>query len=107
MCAKSRALPSLARCLGLLAMFVAQSALAADAETGKRIALARCSPCHIVAPNQREELANAPPFASIARNTGFSAEALAYAILSPHPHMNMTVTRQEANDIAAYIATLH
>jgi len=79
----------------------------ADAETGKRIALARCSPCHIVAPNQREELANAPPFASIARNTGFSAEALAYAILSPHPHMNMTVTRQEANDIAAYIATLH
>ena len=31
---------------------------------------------------------------------------LAYSILEPHPRMNMTLTRGEADDIAAYIATL-
>jgi hypothetical protein len=31
---------------------------------------------------------------------------LAYLILSPHPRMNMTLSRTESEDIAAYIATL-
>ena len=103
---KYRALSLLACCLGPMAMLSAQAALAANAETGKRLALTRCLPCHAVAPNQREELANAPTFASVARNAGFSAEAVLHAILSPHPHMNMTVRPDEADDIAAYIATL-
>lgn len=105
MTAKSAMLSSLGGCLALVALS-AQPAIAADAEVGKRVALARCSPCHIVVPSQREELANAPPFAVIARNADFDAEALAYAILSPHPGMNMTLTRAEADNIAAYIATL-
>ena len=105
MAAKLIVLPLLGYCLVLVALS-AQQAIAADAEAGKRLALARCSPCHIVVPNQREELANAPPFAVIAGNAGFDAQALAYAILSPHPGMNMTLTRAEADNIAAYIATL-
>jgi hypothetical protein len=70
------------------------------------MALARCSPCHIVEPNQRNELANSPPFETIARRSSFDADMLAYLILSPHPRMNMTLSRSEAEDIAAYIATL-
>jgi mono/diheme cytochrome c family protein len=94
------------RCLAIAAIFTAQCALAADADNGKRIAQARCSPCHVVVPGQREELAHSPPFAAIARKSGFNADMLAYSILEPHPRMNMTVTRAEADDIAAYIATL-
>lgn len=84
----------------------APAARAADVENGRRLAQARCTPCHIVVPGQREELSNSPPFPAIARKAGFAPEMLAYLILSPHPRMNMTVTRSEADDIAAYIATL-
>jgi len=98
--------PRLLACCLVLAALPAQ-ALAADAEAGKRLALARCAACHIVAPNQRQEVATSPPFAAIAREAGFDAQALAYAILSPHPGMNVILTRAEVDDIAAYIATLH
>jgi cytochrome c len=110
-----RAATRTARRLGSACLFVAlvfaphagaQSAHAADAANGKRIAQARCAPCHIVEPHQREELANSPPFETIARRSGFDADMLAYLILSPHPRMNMTLSRSEAEDIAAYIATL-
>jgi mono/diheme cytochrome c family protein len=106
---------SIAWQLGLGCLFVvlisaihdtAQSARAADAASGKRLAQARCSLCHIVEPDQREELANSPPFETIARRSGFDADMLAYLILSPHPRMNMTLSRTESEDIAAYIATL-
>lgn len=106
MSAKLVALGSLGQSLVLIGGLAAQTAFAADAESGKRIAELRCSPCHIVVPHQREELANAPPFESIARKFGFNAEMLAYSILEPHPRMNVTLTRREADDVAAYIATL-
>jgi hypothetical protein len=44
-------------CLSLASEFCAWSACAANANNGRRIAQARCSPCHIVVPNQRQELA--------------------------------------------------
>ena len=80
--------------------------LAADAEKGKRIAQSRCTPCHIVVPMQRQELSNSPPFDQIARKNDFSPAMLAYLILSPHPRMNMTLGREEADDLAAYILSL-
>ena len=97
---------SLGLYLALALVLSGQTALAADAQNGQRLAQARCAPCHVVVPNQREELANSPPFAAIARKAGFDADMLAYLILAPHPRMNMTITRSEADDIAAYIATL-
>src|SRR4029078_2286008 len=78
-------------------------ALAADAEKGKQIAKRRCAPCHIVVPMQRQELSNSPPFDQIARNNDLSPEMLAYLILSPHPRMNMSLSREEADVLAAYI----
>jgi len=42
----------------------------------------------------------------IARKFASSPEPLAFSILNPHPRMNVTLTRREAQDIAAYINTL-
>jgi mono/diheme cytochrome c family protein len=84
----------------------AHRACAADANNGKRLAEQRCAACHIVVPHQREDVSNSPPFDVLARKYGFSAQVLAYSILEPHPRMNMTLTRSEADDIAAYVATL-
>jgi len=106
MTAKFRLLPLLGSCL-MVAALSAPRAIAADAEAGKRLALMRCAPCHIVFPYQREEVANSPPFADIARNAGRDAKTIARVILSPHPGMNVRITPAEADDIAAYIATLH
>jgi mono/diheme cytochrome c family protein len=84
----------------------AQCALAADEENGKRLAQQHCSPCHVVEPGSRRELANSPPFETIARKFASAPELIAFAILSPHPRMNLTPSRRDAQDIAAYIATL-
>jgi cytochrome c2 len=86
--------------------FGAREAAAADVTNGKRIAQMRCSPCHIVVPNQRQEVAKSPSFEDIARRNEFNSEMLAYLILAPHPRMNLTFTREEVDDLAGYIASL-
>jgi mono/diheme cytochrome c family protein len=100
------ALAWLSVCLLLASEFGGSRAAAAEANNGRRVAQARCSPCHIVVPNQRQELAKSPPFEDIARQNRFNAQMLAYLILAPHPRMNLTFTREEAEDLAAYIASL-
>jgi mono/diheme cytochrome c family protein len=92
--------------LAVLAIMATGPVLAADADNGKGQAQQRCSPCHIVEPNQRQELADSPPFETIARKFGNAPEQIAFAILAPHPRMNVTLSRREAQDIAAYIGTL-
>ncbi len=93
-------------CVVLPAIFVASAALAADADSGKRLATMRCMPCHVVLPTEPREVSQAPPFEVIARKFALTPELLAFAILDPHPRMNVTLTRREAEDIAAYINTL-
>ena len=90
----------------LVVAFAAQSAVAVDADAGKRLAQQHCSPCHIVEPNQRQEVADSPPFETIAQKFGNAPELIAFAILAPHPRMNLALSRREAQNIAAYIATL-
>jgi mono/diheme cytochrome c family protein len=90
----------------VVATFATQSAVAADTDNGKRLAQQHCSPCHIVEPGSRRELANSPPFETIAQKFGNAPELIAFAILSPHPRMNLTPSRRDAQDIAAYIARL-
>ena len=102
--AKESGLQLFRLCL-LLPMFV-PPALAADADNGKRLAEARCVTCHMVAPSPRREVADAPPFDVIARKFQVQPEMLAFAILDPHPRMNVALSRREAEDIAAYINTL-
>ena len=83
------------------------NALAADADNGSRLARRWCASCHVVSHSQVRGSDAVPSFPSVARRKGFNAEKLAFFLLEPHPFMpNMSLTRKEANDIAAYIATL-
>jgi mono/diheme cytochrome c family protein len=92
--------------VGLLLTVVALPAFAADADHGKRLSLDRCAVCHIVISNQREEIADSPPFEMIGAKFGFNSELIAAAVLAPHPRMNLTLRPSEAHDIAAYISSL-
>ena len=83
------------------------SVLAADADHGADLAKRWCASCHVVATGQTQASADVPSFASVARRQDFNPERLAFFLLDPHPKMpNMQLTRSEAADIAAYIATL-
>jgi mono/diheme cytochrome c family protein len=81
--------------------------LAADIRQGEVLARRWCASCHLVTADQRQGIAEAPPFASIASSPDFDTNRLAFFLLDPHPKMpNMSLTRTEAGDIAAYIASL-
>jgi cytochrome c len=88
------------------AAFCAAPAFGADVARGKDIAEHQCAACHQVAPHQRNELAEAPPFELIGRKNGFDAAVLAFALLEPHPKMNFSPSQRDASDVAAYISTL-
>ena len=90
----------------LPALLAASAALAADADNGKRLAEMRCVTCHIVSPGERRVVTDAPPFEAIARKFASKPDTLAFSIIDPHPRMNVTLTRREAQDVAAYINTL-
>jgi mono/diheme cytochrome c family protein len=82
-------------------------AVAGDADNGLRLARRWCASCHIVTGGQARASDAVPAFASVAARKDFNADKIAAFLLNPHPIMpNMSLTRDEANDIAAYIATL-
>lgn len=95
-------------CLALAVAFFAQPGRAADASNGSRLAHRWCAACHVVTPTQRRATTDqAPPFATIARRPDFSASKVALFLLDPHPKMpDMSLTRAEAADLAAFIASL-
>lgn len=85
----------------------AQSARAADAGHGADLAKRWCASCHAVVNGQSQASVDVPSFASVARKPDFSPERLAFFLLDPHPKMpNFPLSRTEAGDIAAYIASL-
>ena len=93
-------------CSVLPAILAASGTLAADADSGKRLAEMRCVTCHIASSTQRRDVTDAPPFEAIARKFAPNPDMLAFSIIDPHPRMNVTLTRREAQDVAAYINTL-
>jgi len=91
----------------LLATLAPSLAAAADAQHGKDLAQRWCAECHLVASDQARANADLPTFASVAKRPDFSAAQLSFFLLDPHPKMpNLSLTRVEAADLAAYIATL-
>jgi mono/diheme cytochrome c family protein len=82
-------------------------AFGADAVNGGRLAIRWCGVCHVVASDQRQTASDVTPFREIAKRPDFDAAKLAFFLLNPHPVMpNMGLSRTEAADLAAYIATL-
>jgi mono/diheme cytochrome c family protein len=91
----------------ILLVLAANSAVAADAANGERLAERWCAACHVVTNAQRQANADAPPFEEIAKRPTFSESGLTTFLLDPHAKMpNMNLTRTEAGDIAAYVAKL-
>lgn len=102
-----RVAAALAAALMISTSSAPQARATGDAENGKDLAQRWCAACHAVSSEQRQASVAAPTFASIARQPGFNADKLAFFLLDPHPKMpNMSLTRREASDLAAYIATL-
>jgi mono/diheme cytochrome c family protein len=100
--------PLAALTLVLAAAFPAGNAWAAgDAAHGEQLAKRWCASCHIVSPDQAHGADNAPAFATIAKIPGFGPDAIAKFLMDPHPKMpDMQLGRDEAKDLAAYIADL-
>jgi len=92
----------------LLAMtLLPRAGLAADADNGKRLAQRWCQACHVVTDGPRASTDGAPPFATIAARPDFDAAKVMLFLLDPHAKMpNMSLTRMEAGDLAAYIGSL-
>ena len=91
----------------IVAALAGTAALGADAGKGLQIARRWCASCHIIEPNQRTGSDAVPPFATVARTPNLDASKIALFLLDPHPKMpDMSLTRDEAADLAAYIATL-
>jgi mono/diheme cytochrome c family protein len=79
----------------------------ADPVNGERLAKQWCAACHIVSADQTRGADNVPAFSAIAKMRGFSAENIGQFLLDPHPKMpDMQLTRDEARDLGAYIASL-
>jgi mono/diheme cytochrome c family protein len=96
-------------CCGLVAAvtLAISPAFGADPNNGQTLALRWCAPCHVVASNQTGITGEAPPFTTVAKRPDFDAAKIALFLLDPHPKMpNMGLSRTEAGDLAAYIATL-
>ena len=83
------------------------STFAANPDQGENLVKRWCAGCHLVAAEQKGARTDASTFASVAARLGFDPAKLAFFLLDPHPKMpNMQLSRDEASDIAAYIATL-
>lgn len=81
------------------------AASAADTRQGEVLAKRWCAACHLVAPGQAQGSTQAPPFSEIAKRPGLNAGQVALYLLVPHPRMpDMGMSRDEAADLAAYIA---
>jgi len=108
---RTRVANSLMRCIAfafvLWAALSSGAAMPADVAHGEQVARRWCAACHIVAADQTDGADNVPAFASIAKMPGFSAENISQFLMDPHPKMpDMQLTRDEAKDLGAYIASL-
>jgi mono/diheme cytochrome c family protein len=79
-----------------------------NARHGESLATAMCAQCHAVRAGQlRSPDPMAPNFTSIATTLGMTAMALRVWLQSSHPSMpNYILTREQRNDVVAYIMSL-
>jgi mono/diheme cytochrome c family protein len=104
----SRRLPHASAALILATLILPRPGHAADVANGSRLAHRWCEACHVIAPAQsRSSTDQAPPFATIAARPDFDAGKIAMFLMDPHGKMpDMSLTRVEAADLAAYIGSL-
>jgi len=96
---------TIAGLLSFIAVVALTNAAAADVANGEKLAKRWCASCHVVARDQNRGSTQAPPFSAIAKAGRFDASKVALYLLLPHPKMpDMSLSRQEAADLAVYIS---
>jgi mono/diheme cytochrome c family protein len=87
---------------------LAQGAFAQDVENGARIAHTWCTNCHVVDSHDKGIKSDAaPPFTSVARQSGMTTTAIQVFLSTPHSKMpDFSLTRTEIRDVSAYIMSL-
>lgn len=96
---------TIAALLSLTFVVAFANAAAADVANGEKLAKRWCAACHVVARDQSRGNTQAPPFSATAKRPGINAGMIALYLLTPHPKMpDMSLSRQEAADLATYIA---
>ena len=80
---------------------------AGDRENGAAIAERWCASCHLIGPEQESAVEGIPSFMAVARAADRDVDVLAGFLVDPHPPMpDLSLTRQEIQDVLAYIASL-
>jgi mono/diheme cytochrome c family protein len=89
----------------MLTLLPPVTAWAANPEEGERLARRVCSTCHSITAGL-SPMAEAPPFASIARSKKFRTRG-SDVLFDSHVIMpSFAFTNEQAEDIAAYLKTL-
>jgi mono/diheme cytochrome c family protein len=79
---------------------------AADSAEGQKFARRVCSTCHLVTSKGQSPMADAPPFALIARSQKFRVSGAGLLFQSHTIMPNFAFTNEQAENVAAYIKTL-
>ncbi len=99
--------PNLVITAAFILLSTTPAALAAgDAAAGKRLAQQSCSSCHQVEASATAR-DTAPPFPAIATKSGKDLGWVRAWLSNPHPPMQgIDLTRQQTDDIVAYLQSL-
>jgi mono/diheme cytochrome c family protein len=91
----------------ILAASQSQTACAADAANGERIASRWCNSCHLATIRQHVGSDFAPPFSRIANDATLTPEGLHIALSGRHPRMpDFSLAREQIDDLSAYLRSL-
>lgn len=92
----------------LLVPLLTTAAQAGSAEEGQAIARRWCSSCHDIGSGEKPSVSDAvPTFDFVARRKDLSRAQLEAWIGNPHPPMpNLSLTRNEIDNLVAYIESL-
>jgi mono/diheme cytochrome c family protein len=84
---------------------IAQAA-SGNAEAGRQLVMRSCSSCHATE-SAKTATDNAPPFSAVAKSNRERPAWIRGWLMSPHPPMpNISLSRQQIDDIVAYLGTL-
>ena len=92
----------------VISIVCATAALAAagNAEAGRQFVMRSCSSCHATEA-AKTATDNAPPFSAVAKTNKDNPAWIRGWLMAPHPPMpNISLSRQQIDDIVAYLSTL-
>ncbi len=90
----------------VLGTAIAMPVAAADLARGKALTEQWCNQCHVIGGGSRGTDA-APPLPVIAQQKAQNPQWIRAWLTAPHPPMpNLSLSRQEIDDVGAYLASL-